>query len=52
MQLQLYGRKILFYQKAIDFRKSIAGLTSFIAQDLKENPQDSIFCFTIKIMIR
>lgn len=45
MQLQLYGKKIWVYQKSIDFRKSITGLTSFITQELKENPQDSIFLF-------
>lgn len=45
MQLQLYGKKIWIYQKPMDFRKSINGLTSFIFEELKQNPQGSIFLF-------
>lgn len=45
MQLKLYGKKIWIYQKSIDFRKSITGLTNFIAEELKQNPQGSIFLF-------
>lgn len=45
MQLKLYGKKIWVYQKFIDFRKSINGLASFISEELKQNPQGSIFLF-------
>lgn len=45
MQLKLYGKKIWIYRKSIDFRKSITGLASFICEELKQNPQGSIFLF-------
>ena len=45
MQLQLYGKKIWVFRKHIDFRKSITGITSFISDNLKQNPQEAIFLF-------
>jgi transposase len=45
MQLQLYGKKIWIYHKPIDFRRSINGLSSFIANDIQQNPQAGIFLF-------
>src|SRR4051812_36538135 len=45
MQLTLYGKKIWIFRKSIDFRKSITGLSSFIAEDIKQNPQEGIFLF-------
>jgi len=45
MQLQLYGNKIWVFRQAIDFRRSIDGLVSFIQQDIKHNPQEGIYIF-------
>jgi transposase len=45
MQLQLYGKKIWVFKKAIDFRSSIDGLSALIVNELKHNPQDSIYLF-------
>ena len=45
MQLQLYGKKIWVFRKPIDFRKSITGLTSFVSENLRQNPEESIFLF-------
>lgn len=45
MQLQLYGNKIWVYSSPIDFRCSIDGITSLIANQLKLNPQSGIYLF-------
>ena len=45
MQLQLYGRKIWLYRQPIDFRCSIDGLSSIVAHQLKQNPQEGIYLF-------
>ena len=45
MQLQLYGKKIWVFRRPIDFRKSITALSSIIAEDIKQNPQEHIFLF-------
>jgi transposase len=45
MQLQLYGKKIWVFREAIDFRRSIDGLTNLIVNDIKQNPQEGIFLF-------
>lgn len=39
MQLQLYGKKILLYRRAID------GLTNLIINDLHCNPQEGVYLF-------
>lgn len=45
MQLQLYGKKIWLYRKAVDFRSSIDGLTHLVASELEQNPQEGIYLF-------
>lgn len=45
MQLQLYGKKIWIFKKSIDFRRSIDGLSSFIMNDIKQDPKSGIFLF-------
>lgn len=45
MQLTLYGKKIWIFRRPIDFRKSITGLSSFISENINQNPQDAIFLF-------
>lgn len=45
MQLQLYGKKIYLYRQPIDFRCSIDGLSSLIAGELQQRPQDGIYLF-------
>lgn len=45
MQLQLYGKQIWVYRKAIDFRKSITGLSSLIESEIQHNPQKGIYLF-------
>lgn len=45
MQLQLYGKKIWVYRGAIDFRRSIDGLSAMIVNELKFSPKDGIFLF-------
>lgn len=45
MQLQLYGKKIWLYQQPVDFRRSIDGLVAIISEELKQNPQESIYLF-------
>lgn len=45
MQLQLYGKKIWVYRLAIDFRKSIDGLSNLIINDIKQQPKEGIFLF-------
>ena len=45
MQLQLYGKKIWVFRKPIDFRRSIDGLSAFITNDIKQNPQESVYLF-------
>jgi len=45
MQLQLYGKKIWVFRRAIDFRKSITALSSLIAENINQNPQEHIFLF-------
>ncbi len=45
MQLQLYGKKIWIYKTAIDFRRSIDGLSYLIASDIKRSPKEGIYLF-------
>jgi transposase len=45
MQLQLYGKKLWVFHQGIDFRASIDGLSSLIANNLQQNPQSGIFIF-------
>ncbi len=45
MQLQLYGKKIWVYRSAIDFRRSIDGLSSLISSELKQNPKEGVYLF-------
>jgi transposase len=45
MQLQLYGKKIWLYRDAIDFRKSIDGLSNLVTNDINYQPKDGIFLF-------
>lgn len=45
MQLQLYGRKIWVYRSAIDFRRSIDGLSAMIMSEIKQSPKDGIYLF-------
>lgn len=45
MHLQLYGKKIWLYRAAIDFRKSIDGLSYLVASEIKQQPKDGIYLF-------
>lgn len=45
MQLQLYGKKIWLYRAAIDFRKSIDGLSYLVASEIKQQPKEGIYLF-------
>lgn len=45
MQLQLYGKKIWIYKMAVDFRKSIDGLSELIMNEIKHQPKDGIYLF-------
>jgi transposase len=45
MQLQLYGKKIWLYRKAIDFRCSIDGLSHIVTRELNQNPKEGIYLF-------
>ena len=45
MQLQLYGKKIWVFRQALDFRKSIDGLASFITNGIQQKPQEGIYIF-------
>lgn len=45
MQLQLYGKKIWLYRAAIDFRKSIDGLSTLVASEIKQQPKEGIYLF-------
>ena len=45
MQLELYGKKIWVYRKAIDFRRAIDGLSYLISSDLKQRPHEGIYLF-------
>lgn len=45
MQLQLYGRKIWVYRSAIDFRRSIDGLSAMIMSEIKQSPKDGVYLF-------
>lgn len=45
MQIQLYGKKIWIFRKPVDFRRSINGLSSFIVNDIKQDPQEGVFLF-------
>lgn len=45
MQLQLYGKKIWLYRTAIDFRKSIDGLSYVVMQLIKHQPKEGIYLF-------
>jgi hypothetical protein len=43
MQIQLYGRQIYIYRKAVDFRQSINGLSNLVKMEIKHNPQEGIY---------
>ena len=45
MQIQLKAPEILFYNTAIDFRRSIDGLVSLIHTHLNKNPAQGIYIF-------
>lgn len=45
MQIQLKAPAILFYNTAIDFRKSIDGLVTLIHTHLNQNPSEGIYIF-------
>ena len=45
MQLQLYGKKIWLYRSAVDFRRSIDGLTHLVLNNMKHQPKEGIFLF-------
>lgn len=45
MQLQLYGKKIWLFRKAVDFRRSIDGLLSVISQESQYKVSDGIYLF-------
>ena len=45
MQLQLYGKKIWVYRKAIDFRAAIDGLSYLVSAEMKQSPRDGIYLF-------
>ena len=45
MQIQLKAPAILFYNAAIDFRKSIDGLVALIHTHLNQNPSSGIYIF-------
>lgn len=45
MQIQLKAATILFYNTAIDFRKSIDGLVTLIHSQWKQNPSLGIYLF-------
>ncbi len=45
MQLQLYGKKIWVYRSAVDFRRSIDGLSHMVVSEIKQNPKDGIYLF-------
>ena len=42
MQLQLYGKKIWLYRSAVDFRRSIDGLTHLVLNNMKHQPKEGI----------
>lgn len=43
MQLQLFGKKIWVFHQSVDFRMSMDGLSAFIVNNIKQNPQSGIF---------
>lgn len=45
MQLQLYHDAIWVYKKAIDFRKSIDGLSALVVSELRKLPQEGLYLF-------
>jgi len=45
MQITLQGEKILLANKALDFRKSIDTLCSYIIDEMKKEPGDGIYIF-------
>ncbi|MGZ4856945.1 MAG: IS66 family insertion sequence element accessory protein TnpB [Methanobacteriaceae archaeon] len=45
MQLQLYGNKIWLFRQPVDFRCSINGLSTFVANNTQNNPQHGIYLF-------
>jgi transposase len=45
MQIQLYGNKIWLYSSAVDFRKSIDGLSTIIVNELQQHPQSGVYVF-------
>jgi transposase len=45
MQLQLYGKKIWLYRKAIDFRCGIDGLSHLVVSELHQQPKEGIYLF-------
>ena len=45
MHMQLYGKKIWLYQQAVDFRRSIDGLSYIVTDDMGLAVKDGIFLF-------
>lgn len=45
MQLQLYGKKIWLYRKAIDFRCGIDGLNALIAMEIQQPVKEGVYLF-------
>ena len=45
MQLKLFSPKIWIYPGAVDFRKSINGLSALVLSGFKERVQEGIFIF-------
>ena len=45
MQIQLYANKIWLFNRPVDFRASIDGLTALVINELKQNPQRGIYLF-------
>lgn len=44
-QIQLKSQSIWIYNHAIDFRKSIDGIATFIHAELNQNPSNGIYVF-------
>ena len=45
MQLQLYGKKIWLYRKAVDFRCGIDGLSQVVLQEIKQSLKEGVYLF-------
>ena len=45
MQIKLNAPTVLFYNNAIDFRKSIDGLVALVHGQLNQNPSQGVYIF-------